>query len=83
MSDLVKRLRGWPPSIAHNVMQDAADRIEDLEARIAKADALAEALSFYASATVEYPNGKVTFQPGDDNGQRAKIALSAYRESDT
>jgi hypothetical protein len=39
MDDLVKRLRGWPPSIAHNVMQDAADRIEALEARITKADA--------------------------------------------
>jgi len=44
MDDLVRRLRGWPPSVAHNVMQDAADRIEALEARIAKADALAEAL---------------------------------------
>ena len=35
MSDeLVKRLRGWPISTAANVMRDAADRIEELEAEL-------------------------------------------------
>lgn len=34
-----------------------------------------EALQFYASATVEYPDGSVTFQPGDDRGQRAAEAI--------
>lgn len=53
--------------------------IMKLEARVATADKLVEALSFYADATVEYPNGTVTFQPGDDNGQRAKVALAAYQ----
>ena len=66
--------------VCYGTADDMIDHIEALEARIAKADALAEALSFYASATVEYPSGKVTFQPGDDNGQRAKAALAAYRE---
>ena len=32
--DLVKRLRGWPISTAANVMRDAADRIEELEAEL-------------------------------------------------
>jgi uncharacterized coiled-coil protein SlyX len=39
MSDeLVKRLRGWPMSTAGNVMRDAADRIEELEAQLAGQD---------------------------------------------
>lgn len=88
MDDLVKRLRSVPPcsgcgeypgvDIAE-IMDTAAARIEALEARVAAADALAGALSFYADATVEYPSGTVTFQPGDDNGQRAKAALAAYQ----
>ena len=83
---LESKLRHYKHEVVETALaneKDAADRIEALEARIAKADALAEALSFYAAATVEYPNGKITFQPGDDNGQRAQAALAAYRESDT
>ena len=58
-------------------------RNAQLLAKLTKADALANALKFYATATVEYPDGNVTFQPGDDNGQRAQEALTAYRETDT
>ena len=36
--DLVKRLRGWPRSTAQTVMSDAADRIEELEDKLAKKD---------------------------------------------
>lgn len=87
-NDLVKRLRDHIAVVVDNrghvfedeaLCDDAADRIEALEAQVAAADALADALSFYADATVEYPNGTVTFQPGDDNGQRAKAALAAYQ----
>jgi len=71
MDDLVRRLRGWPPSVAHNVMQDAADRIEALEARIAKADALVELLAApYSSDDGFYDY----FQDDID------AALAAYRE---
>ena len=35
--DLVKRLRGWPSSVAGGTMKAAADRIEELEAKLAKA----------------------------------------------
>jgi len=35
--DLVKRLRGWPASVAGDTMGEAADRIEELEAKLAKA----------------------------------------------
>lgn len=72
------------PSTERLEIEKLEERVAELEARIAKADALADALSFYAAATVEYPNGKITFQPGDDSGQRAQAALATYREgSDT
>ena len=35
MSDLVKRLRGFPPNI-HETMTEAADRIAELEAALRK-----------------------------------------------
>jgi hypothetical protein len=37
--DLVKRLRGWPASVAGDTMGEAADRIEELEARAEAAEA--------------------------------------------
>ena len=78
MSDLVKRLRGWPPSIAHNVMQDAAARIEALEARIAKADALADWFDLWLES------GDTPEESDPNHLMAAMLALAAYREgSDT
>jgi len=40
--ELVRRLRGWPAVIkAESVMLEAADRIEELEAKLAKAAEMA------------------------------------------
>jgi hypothetical protein len=93
MSDLVKRLRdcefmGMPDArLDYSTATEAADRIEALEARIAKADALADILQ---SAIIEHDTAD--YSPDEENpwtmqewfSDEDRAALAAYREgSDT
>jgi hypothetical protein len=51
--------------------------VADLEAKLAKA---VEALEFYATQDVTYPNvGTVTFHGSDDNGRHARTALAEIK----
>lgn len=68
MDDLVKRLRtNIAPSLS--ACREAADRIEALEARITKADVLADAFEAYDNAAVDH----MDFQ------EAVYMALAAYR----
>ena len=73
--DLVKRLKqSGTPSFddgrgGNGLMLKAAARIEALEAALAKADALAEALSLQRSSQ------------GNSVSPRTALALAAYREA--
>lgn len=86
MSDLVKRLRdcefmGLPDGrLDYSTATEAAARIEALEARIAKADALADACEeLIASMGAE--SGEIDRKLASKD---ARMALAAYREgSDT
>ncbi len=87
MSDDLKRFRATVRHEGENIFdppwleefwavrhEDAADRIEELEAKLAKA---VEALEFYATKDVTYHNvGTVTFHGHDDNGRKARAALA-------
>jgi len=83
MDDLVEQGRaverdlnnGFPMTCEKGrVIQQMADRIEELEAKLAKA---VEALEFYATQDVTYPNiGTVTFHGSDDNGRHARATLA-------
>lgn len=60
-----------------DTVTNALARIEELEAKLIKA---METLRFYSSATVEYQNSFITFQPGDDRGQRAQTTLAELKD---
>lgn len=52
-------------------------------AKLEAAEAMAEALKFYAPETVDMGpiGGEVTFAAGDDAGKRATAALAAWKEA--
>ena len=81
--DLVKRHRDEcefkfaPLDVCNCVEKNMADRIEELEAKLAKA---VGALEFYATKDVTYPNvGTVTFQGHDDGGKKASATLAELK----
>jgi hypothetical protein len=66
-------------------MQHWEGRAESSEAKLSKSKALlakaVEALEFYATQDVTYPNvGTVTFHGHDDNGQKARATLAKIGE---
>lgn len=91
MDDLVKRLRvdvfygdeRLHKMSKHNPLHmEAADRIEALEARIAKADALADTCHELSREAYGYDHlYETTFHR--DVHEKLEKALAAYRESDT
>ena len=87
MDDLKERLRKWWEYDPGHLFSQALTRIEALEARIAKADALADILQ---SAIIEHDTAD--YQPDEENpwtmqewfSDEDRAALAAYREgSDT
>ena len=86
--DLVKRLRSgsYTKRGADDLIMDAADRIEALEAALAKADELVSALNWYAdqSAIMSKPtidSQWATDRLRSDRGSTAIMALTAYRQA--
>jgi len=69
MSDIVRRL--WKGIADTDAQQDAADRIEQLEAALAKADELAEAMELLM----------VSSEDDSDTLGIADDALAAYRQA--
>ena len=80
-AELIARLREnqayeWQDPIWETRLA-AADRIEALEAKLAKA---VEVLVFYATQDVIYPHvGKVTFTGYDDDGRLARATLAEIK----
>jgi hypothetical protein len=86
MSDLVKRLRGFPPNV-HETMTEAADRIAELEAALATAqnDALEKAAKisdscaadWAKSAKGKYLETKWDYESRADAGEEIAAAIRA------